>query len=52
MINIQGYKSIDEVVKKGITLLNIKTFETFLKEHCEIIIDIRDAQIFTKDKGR
>ncbi|MGB3152393.1 MAG: MBL fold metallo-hydrolase [Maribacter sp.] len=48
MLNIQGYESIDEVVKKGTTPLNVAEFESLLEENCAIVIDTREAQIFAK----
>ena len=48
LANIQGYESIDEVVKKGTTALDAHAFEAAMEEHCPIIVDTRDAQEFAK----
>lgn len=48
MMNIQGYESIDTVVEKGTTPLNVKAFETEMKKTSAIILDTRDAQTFAK----
>lgn len=46
LLNIQGYESIDSVIKKGTTPLSAKAFEAALEETEAIIIDTRDAQKF------
>lgn len=48
MMNIQGYESIDTVVKKGTTALDVKAFESEMKKTSAIILDTRDAQTFAK----
>ncbi|GGX11032.1 MBL fold metallo-hydrolase [Aquimarina muelleri] len=48
MMNIKGYENIDSVVKKGIKLLNINSFETAMKETSAIVLDTREAQVFAK----
>ena len=48
MLNIQGYESIDEVVKKGTTPLRVGEFESLLEENRAIVIDTREAQTFAK----
>ncbi|MGB5820798.1 MAG: rhodanese-like domain-containing protein [Saonia sp.] len=49
LLNIQGYESIDKIVGKGTTPLNVQTFESTLKENQAFIIDTRDAQKFAKE---
>ncbi|SFR66294.1 MULTISPECIES: MBL fold metallo-hydrolase [Maribacter] len=49
MLNIQGYESIDEVVKKGTKPLKVDEFESLLKEESAIVIDTREAQVFAKE---
>ena len=48
MLNIQGYESIDDVVKKGTTPLDVKAFEKEMKKKSVIVLDTRDAQVFAK----
>lgn len=48
MLNIQGYESIDNVVKKGTTPLDVEAFETEMKKKSVIVLDTRDAQTFAK----
>lgn len=48
MMNIQGYESIDTVMKKGTTPLNINSFETVMAETSAIVLDTREAQVFAK----
>jgi glyoxylase-like metal-dependent hydrolase (beta-lactamase superfamily II) len=48
MLNIQGYDSIDAVVKKGTTPLDVKAFETEMKKKSVIVLDTREAQEFAK----
>ena len=48
LMNIQGYESLDSILKKGTTPLNINDFEKAIKEKNPVIIDTRDAQSFCK----
>ncbi len=48
MANIQGYESIDEVVKKGTTALDVHAFEAAMGTQCPIVIDTREAETFAK----
>jgi rhodanese-related sulfurtransferase len=48
LMNIQGYESVDEVVKKGTTPLNVDAFESILEENKALVIDTRDARPFAK----
>jgi glyoxylase-like metal-dependent hydrolase (beta-lactamase superfamily II) len=48
MLNIQGYESVDTVVKKGTTPLDVKAFEKALEKTSAIVIDTRDAQVLAK----
>ncbi|TDS16826.1 glyoxylase-like metal-dependent hydrolase (beta-lactamase superfamily II) [Maribacter caenipelagi] len=49
MLNIQGYESIDEVIKKGTKPLSVDEFELLWKEKSAVIIDTREAQVFAKE---
>jgi hydroxyacylglutathione hydrolase len=46
-INQKGYDAIDEVKKRGTTVLSIEEFKTLAKEDA-IILDTRHANIFTQ----
>ncbi|MBC8755894.1 MBL fold metallo-hydrolase, partial [Kordia sp. YSTF-M3] len=46
MLNIQGYESIDTVVKKGTNALSVAAFEKAIDDHCPIILDTRSPQNF------
>ncbi|MFC4634615.1 rhodanese-like domain-containing protein [Dokdonia ponticola] len=46
MLNIQGYESIDTVVKKGTRALSVSAFEKAIEDHCPILIDSRSPQTF------
>ena len=46
LMNIQGYESVDEVVKRGATALTVEAFESLLEDKAAIIIDTREAQVF------
>jgi hydroxyacylglutathione hydrolase len=48
MINIQGYESLDDVMKKGSRALNADEFETVANETSAIILDTRSKEDFTK----
>lgn len=46
MLNIQGYDSIDEVLKRGQQALSPAAFETAATETGALILDTRDPQVF------
>ena len=46
MMNIQGYDSIGEVVKRGTKPLSVEAFEAAANETGALILDTRDAQQF------
>jgi glyoxylase-like metal-dependent hydrolase (beta-lactamase superfamily II)/rhodanese-related sulfurtransferase len=48
MLNIQGYESIDEVLKRGQHAMSPDAFETAANETGAIILDTRDPQTFAK----
>ncbi|MBB1285095.1 MBL fold metallo-hydrolase [Flavisolibacter sp. BT320] len=48
MLNIQGYESIDEVMKRGQQALSPEAFETAANETGALILDTRDPQTFAK----
>jgi hydroxyacylglutathione hydrolase len=48
LMNIQGYESIDEVMKKGVQALSPKAFEAVANEKDVVIIDTRDKDAFRK----
>lgn len=48
LLNIKGYESIDEVLKRGTKALSATEFETAANETDAVIIDTRDSNIFTK----
>jgi glyoxylase-like metal-dependent hydrolase (beta-lactamase superfamily II)/rhodanese-related sulfurtransferase len=48
MMNIQGYDSIDEVLKRGVNPLSPAAFEAAANETGAVILDTRDAQVFAK----
>ncbi len=48
MLNIQGYDSIDEVLKRGVKPLSPKEFETLANETSALLLDTRDPQVFAK----
>ena len=47
MMNIQGYDSIGEVIKRGTQPLGVDAFEAAANETGAIILDTRNAQVFT-----
>ncbi len=48
LLNIKGYESIDDVLKRGTKELSATEFETLANETDAVIIDTRDADVFTK----
>lgn len=48
MINIQGYESLEDVMKKGTQALNAEEFETVANETSALIIDTRSKEDFVK----
>lgn len=46
LLNINGYESIDDVLKRGTKALSADAFETVANETDAIIIDTREATIF------
>jgi rhodanese-related sulfurtransferase len=47
-MNIQGYDSIDDVLKRGTQALSPEAFETAANETGALILDTRDAEVFSK----
>ncbi|MGE0566996.1 MAG: rhodanese-like domain-containing protein [Bacteroidia bacterium] len=48
LMNISGYESFDDVMKKGIRFLEPNSFEAAYEEHKALIIDTRKAEDFCK----
>ncbi len=48
MMNIHGYDSIEEVIKRGTQALSPEAFETAANETGALILDTRDAETFSK----
>lgn len=48
MMNIQGYDSIDDVLKRGQHALSPKAFEAAANETGALLLDTRDPQVFAK----
>ncbi|CAN5786277.1 MBL fold metallo-hydrolase [soil metagenome] len=48
LMNIRGYDSIDEVMKRGQHALSPDAFEAAANETNAVILDTRDAQVFAK----
>ena len=48
MMNIQGYDSIGEVIKRGTQALSVEAFEAAANESGAVLLDTRSAQIFAK----
>jgi len=48
LLNIKGYESMDEVLKRGTKALSVAEFEALANETEAVIIDTRDPDIFTK----
>lgn len=46
LINIQGYESLDDVIKKGTRALGVEEFETVANETNAIILDTRSKEAF------
>lgn len=46
LMNIQGYDSINEVVKRGTQALSVDAFEAAANETGAVILDTRDASVF------
>lgn len=46
LLNIKGYESIDEVLKRGTRALSVEEFEAVANETHALIIDTRDANVF------
>ncbi|MCF4101138.1 MBL fold metallo-hydrolase [Gillisia sp. M10.2A] len=49
LLNIRGYESIDEVIKKGTKALTPSAFDILVHSGNAIIIDTREAQSFAKE---
>lgn len=47
-MNIKGYDSIDEVMKRGQHALSPEAFEAAANETNAVVLDTRDAQVFAK----
>ncbi|MFZ1704815.1 MAG: MBL fold metallo-hydrolase [Saprospiraceae bacterium] len=47
MINIEGYESLEDVIKKGERALTVEEFETVANETSAIILDTRSKEDFT-----
>jgi hydroxyacylglutathione hydrolase len=48
MMNIHGYDSIEEVIKRGTQALSPEAFETAANETGALILDTRDAETFSR----
>lgn len=48
MMNIKGYESIDEVLKRGTQALKPEAFEAAANETDALILDTRDPRVFVK----
>ncbi len=48
LMNIQGYESVDTVIKRGTTPIAVGAFEAMLNETDVVLIDTRDASEFGK----
>jgi glyoxylase-like metal-dependent hydrolase (beta-lactamase superfamily II)/rhodanese-related sulfurtransferase len=48
LLNIKGYESIDTVLKRGSKALSVTEFEVIANETLAVIIDTRDADVFTR----
>lgn len=48
LMNIKGYESFDDVMKRGIQALSPRAFEAAANETDALILDTRDAQIFSE----
>jgi len=47
LMNIKGYESFDDVMKRGIQALSPRAFEAAANETNALILDTRDAQVFS-----
>ena len=48
LMNIKGYESIDEILKRGARALSVSEFEIAAEETAAVIIDTRNPDEFTK----
>ena len=48
LMNIKGYDSVDDVLERGLQALSPAAFEAAANESDALIIDTRDAQVFSK----
>ncbi|MFT3846355.1 MAG: MBL fold metallo-hydrolase [Lacibacter sp.] len=48
LMNIKGYDSIDEVIKRGTQALSVEAFETAANETGALILDTRNAEVFSQ----
>jgi len=48
LMNIKGYESFDTVMKRGIQALSPRAFEAAASETNALILDTRDAQVFSE----
>ncbi len=48
LMNIQGYESLDSVMKRGLRGLSADAFELEANEHKALILDTRDADLFAQ----
>ncbi len=48
LMNVKGYTPVDEVLKKGLTPLSVKEFETVWESTDALVIDARTVQSFPK----
>ena len=48
MLNIHGYKQIDDVLEEGTKPLTAEAFEVIANERDVLILDTREAQVFAK----
>jgi hydroxyacylglutathione hydrolase len=48
LMNIKGYESIDEIMKRGARALSVVEFEAAAEETGALIIDTRNADVFTQ----
>jgi rhodanese-related sulfurtransferase len=48
LLNIKGYDSIDDVLKRGTKALSVVEFEVIANETGALIIDTREATVFTE----
>ena len=48
LMNIKGYESFDEVMQRGIQALSPKAFDVAANETEALVLDTRDAQVFSE----